>query len=256
MDRKEILARTGEKNLKKAPELRLDSLRMNGAKGEFILTELTKDKDANGQYPKVSMPGGDLQIVMLKHRRVLSQFVKNGTPLRTNEHTHKDDYVMLFGPNKKGIASDFRQQYQGLRTRQIIYCYIPSLKRIVRLEVKGASLGSQVESKEVMKYYDYLGSFGKGESSAEYFTVISLVEEEGDLGKYFVMKFSRGERLDDEQFGKVAEMIREIADHCDAVDEYYAKKNARDIVDEEMPPKEGVIEVSGDEDINPDDIPF
>lgn len=262
---------TGESNYKKAPILSLNQIALNGKDGNFIKKLMLDEKDAEGKYQKQDI-GQELEVVFLKHRRRLFKFNAQTRSLETNEHSHKDDRVMLYGPNEKGIASELREKYPELRTQQIIYALIPKTGETVRILIKGASLGSDATADGVMKYYDYLGSFGD-EHSYQYKTILKPIQENGKLGPYWCISFVRGEKLTEAQLEKVAEKIKEVHTEITKMDEYYKNKNASEIVKETVSaggtpqgvtidnindkaqPDLDTIEYP-DEEINLEDIPF
>jgi hypothetical protein len=74
--------------------------------------------------------------------------------------------VSLFNTQTKtsetGIAADLRQKYDGLRTVEIIYALlcIPGLvSELVRVPVKGSSLGSEAKADTTTDLYSYICSF-------------------------------------------------------------------------------------------------
>lgn len=253
LDVNKIAELTGESAYKKAPEYKLNEIRLNGNEGKFYLKRVLEGKGEDGKYKKTLIDASDLQVVFLKHRRVLSQFRKNEPTLQTNEHNHKDDYVMLFGANEKGKASELRQKYQGLRTQQIVYAFVPSLNQIAKIVIKGSSLGSDAKEKDVMGYYEYLGSFSKDEHSWQYYTSLKPIKESGQMGSYYAIQFSRGSKLHDERLDKVASMIEEVHGHIVEMDNYYNQKTAQQITNEVQ-----VVDTIDypEEEINSEDIPF
>lgn len=255
-DAQKLAEMTGEKGYKKAPEYRLNELRLNGNEGKFYIKMMTEEKGTDGKYRKVPIDASEVQVIFLKHRRVLAQYKKNEPSLQTNEHNHKDDYVMLFGVNEKGRASDLREKYPALRTQQIVYAFVPSLNEIVKVVIKGASLGSDSKDKNVLGYYEYLGKFGKDEHSWQYFTVLKPVQESSSMASYYAIEFVRGEKLEEERIEKVAGMIEEVHGHIVEMDSYYKQKTAQQIVVDnvDVPPADE-LEYPTD-DINPEDIPF
>jgi hypothetical protein len=285
MDYNNITNMTGVQN--RRPEYKLNEVTFNGQTGVFVKRCLLEDKiksdDGKEIYKTVDL-GKELEVVFLKHRRKLAQFIKNKPSLNTNEHNHKDDMVMLFGVDTKpikGIASDLRETYPGLKTNQIVYCFVPSLKEIVRLTIKGSSLGSENKPEGVLSYYSYLNSFGDSEHNWQYKTLLKPSAETSSLGAYYAIQFVRGEKLADEQIEKVAKMIEEVHNKVVAIDAYYQQrlpsKEDTQVVNE----KERVIQYGEDvkkwekdhegqgnkqnivdgveypeEEINPEDIPF
>jgi len=276
---------TGVQN--KRPEYRLNEISFNGQTGKFIkrcvLEEKIKDEKGKEIY-KTEELGSELEVIMLKHRRKLSQFKKGEAGLNTIEHNHKDDITILFGIDKagiKGIASELREKYPGLKTNQIIYCFIPSLKEIVRLVVKGSSLGSESKPEGVLSYYDYLNTFKDDQHSWQYKTLLKQSAESSSLGAYYAIQFIKGDKLTDEQIEKTAKMIEEVHNKILTIDQYYASKMPNRSESQVTTEKERVIQYGEDakkwekdhegqgnnqnqvegvdypeEEINPEDIPF
>lgn len=247
---------TGESNYKKAPIIKLNQVQLNGKTGKFVKKLMLDAKGDDGKYVKQEIET-PLTVVFLKHRRRLFQYSKTERSLETNEHTHKDERVMLYGPNEKGIASELREKYPGLRTQQIVYAMLAG-GEVVRVLIKGSSLGSEATAKGVMKYYDYLSSFGKDEHSYQYKTILKPVEEAGDLGSYWSISFERGEKLPDDAMERVGAKIKEVHAAVTEMDEYYKQKNADEIIKENLiaPTVEDIDIPTADEEINLDDIPF
>lgn len=256
---------SGETNYKKAPILKLNQIALNGKTGHFTKKLMLDEKGEDGKFQKQDM-SGDLEVVFLKHRRRLYKYSATERSMETNEHTHKDEVVMLYGVNEKGPASELREKYPMLRTQQIVYCLVPKTGEVVRLLIKGASLGSEKTADGVKKYYDYLGSFGD-EHSYQYKTILHPVEEQGQLGSYWCLSFVKGEKLTNEQLEKVGVKIKEVHEQISKVDEYYKNKNSAEIIKAGnslgAAPETSIQNVETiedddypDEDINLEDIPF
>jgi hypothetical protein len=270
---------------KKVEGMKLNKIALNGRDGKFVktllLNEKVKDEEGKEVFDKKDL-GKELEIVMLKHRRFLSEFDPKGNSKQTNEHNTKNDYVTLFIGREKeqGIASELREKYPKLRTVQVVYAFIPSLNETVRLEIKGASLQSESTAKGVLKYYDYLGSFDNDEHSWQFKTKLSLVKEQGNAGPYYAISFVKGDKLTDEQMDKVASLIKEIHTVTKAQDDYSLSRIDKGIIktpeerEEERVAKFKAnvkehnakvdkgeiatvqIQDYPEEEINPEDIPF
>lgn len=255
---------------KTSPRLELNEIQFNGQKGTYILIDkikgLVQGTDGKKKYEKHDL-GGEIQVIFLRVRRKLRQFRKGENPLTTNEHNSKYDMLTLFGADGiiKGSNDDLRERFAGLKTNQIVYSLLlreghdPEL---VRLVVKGASLGSEAKAKDVHDFYSYIGSFkGKGRDDHfyEYVTELSSVAEESSMGSYFAINYAEGRKLEaDEMTSLVTPKMREVFDHITASDAYYQTKNVEDLNKERQAhPAEDldVIEYP-DEDVNPEDIPF
>lgn len=273
MDKENIAAMTGADMYSR--KFSVSEISLNGDKGIFYYRDKETKKGDDGKFAKEEI-GKELSVVFLKIRRVLSVYKKTGG-LRTNEHNHKGDFVVLYGANDKGTAAEIRERHQELRTQQMVYAFYPPKKEVVRIVIKGASLGSENDSKDVVKFYDYLKTFGGDDHMHEYFTKLLTVGEDGPKGVYYAASFSRGVKLTEEQQSKVNAQIKEIHLAIQEMDENFKKRTiggsgeiitaGADEDDEEMPtiqsegPLEKHFQQDGsveypEEEINPEDIPF
>ena len=218
----DISMKTGE-GLYRRASFSLDRITFNGNEGYFLEQEKDAQRsEATGKFPKkqITKAGEPLEVVFLKIRRTLSSYSKK-EKMGTNEHNHKGDFVTLYHPagNEMGYASDLREKYPQLRTQQVVYCYLPKENRTVRLNIKGASLGSDFKHpKGVHKFYDYFQCFKANEHSHEYITLLKPVAEEGPQGTYYAISFERGAKLDEEQLSTVRKLIEEVHDKITEVD--------------------------------------
>lgn len=251
---------------------KVSEITFNGDKGTFYYRQKDAEKDAEGKYPKEDL-GKGLDVVFMKIRRKLSVYKKSGG-MSTNEHNTKADFVVLYGGKDKGTANEIRERHQELRTQQLVYSFFPTKKEVVRVVIKGASLGSETKKKEVLKFYDYLQTFKGDDHVHEFFTKLIPVEEEGPKGTYFAMSFVRGEKLTEVQQEKVNERIEELHNAIEASDAAFKQKMSvggtssdptdiqMDADEEEEPPAPppGTLSdadfVYPEEDIDPKDIPF
>lgn len=247
----DIASMTGAEQHKKAPEgYQCNQIVFNGKDGKFYYQDLLNKKD--GEKPDKKEIGVEVPLVFLKIRRKMSYFSSaNDKFVQTNEHNFKDDTVFLFGPNVRGKASDLREKYPLLRVQQVVYCLYG--EEVVKLIVKGASLGSQAENQGT-KFYEYLQSFGKDEHVHEHITNVFANTEKGKLGEYGVMNFQRGDKLNEEQQKVANEYIVKLHEIITAQDTYYKAQDEQEIIKEESNMPETAE--YPDEEINSDDIPF
>ena len=255
---------TGEGNFRR--DNKYSEVTFNGAKGEFFFRDKDAEKDeATGKYPKENL-GQSLEVVVLKIRRMLQEkYRPNAQLYRTTEHNVKGDRVLLYkGKDRAGVVTADKELAMTNRmyTHQVVYCYSPVKREVVRLIVKGASLGSEKTSKGVLKFYDYIQSFKEGEHLRDFMTKLVPVPEEGPNGSYYAIDFQRGEALDDAKKEKVIGLIKEVHESIQRAD---AKLNlagqaASTPPDEEIVVPEDEAEEDGfkypSEEINPEDIPF
>lgn len=229
---------SGEEFYRKPPRLDLPELILNGNEGSFKLVTKVKDKWVKDDI------GKEVTGVMLRIRRRLGSFKDK---IMTSEHNHPNDIVTLFGAgNEKGIAKELREKYQGLKTQQVVYFLLD--EKVVKLIVRGASLGSENKPKDSVSFYEYLQSFSKDEHIWEYETKLVPKIEQGKLGKYYAISFERGKKLDD--LAIVGEEMKEISDILKAQDEYYKLREVKEKEEiiEELP------ETEIEEGIRPEDI--
>lgn len=228
---------SGEKTTGSSPKLLLNEIRINGTSGKFLYKNILagKKEDASGKEKYEETQIGDyVDLIFLKVRRKLSQFKKGGDSLNTNEHGHKSDFVTMFGLKdvqgkyqiKKGIASDLREEYQGLKTIQIVYALYAG--ELVRLIVKGSSLGSEAKPEDVLDFYSYISSFKKGERDDHFYecyTKLVSTSEEGEQGTYYSMTFSEAEKVTDDVMQLVTEKMTIAFNYAEEIKEYTGSKD-------------------------------
>lgn len=235
-------------------------------KGGYFRKRILIGKPQDEKPEEINL-GSTIKVVFLKIRRKLVERGDKGAIVRsTSEHTSKNDVVTLFdsktGKRVVGVAADLREQYEGLRTVQIIYallCAGPNEPELVRLIIKGASLGSEAKAENVMDFYRYLGSFRGDEHVWQYQTILSSVREEG-AKSYYVIDFKRGDRLDDASQEFAIAKLKDVHAKCTEIDAARAAKIAKADVQVETAAEEGSaeggeVEYPADE-IDPDSIPF
>jgi len=262
----EDLSKYANESLYKRPQrLPLNEVNLHGGKGIFTKTLFTEEKGEDNRYKTVDL-GEEVKVVWLKIRRKLVQWDKElGLIRSTNEHNAPTDVVTMFGQGgpKVGIASEIREEFDDLRTVQVVYALLvgEGKSELVRLNVKGSSLGSNNKAEDTTSFYDYLKKFTKDEHFYEYVTDISTVKEKSNLGEYHAMNFSRGAKLTDQQMEKVATEMKKVHQAAVEEDEYYSKGASTTVTAKPtqltgtQPGGERVIEYP-EEEISPEDIPF
>lgn len=255
----DVASMTGADAYKKAPEgYRANEVRLNGETGEFQYVDLLGKKQ--GQKAEVRDLGQSIRVAFLKVRRKLGYYDgKTRRMIQTAEHNHKDDQTFLFGPNVKGKASELREQFEKLRTIQVVYALLSNgtdTPEVVKLIVKGASLGSENKAESTTDFYAYLQSFEEGEHAHEFVTNLKAVQESG-AKDYWCIDFKRGAKLPEDKMALSSEKIREIHEATTAQDRYYNVKSETEVreetndiqIDDNYPD-------AATEGINPEDIPF
>lgn len=253
----------------KSPTLKLNEIGINGQTGKFIFRNVLgglkpHPEDNQKQIYETRELGTEIDVVFLKVRRKLTQFRRGEKNLQTNEHSHKKDWVTLYGLDTgvlQGTAEDLRAQYDKLRTVQIVYALYEG--ELVRVFVKGSSLGSENKADGTMDFYSYISSFKRDERDDhmyDFVTTLKAVKETGDLGPYYCMTYVEKGKVDDET-AKLAEEKMVVAyNYSKEVDEYFDKDKKREVTPTSQLPTIDMDEEESDdypeEDINPDDIPF
>lgn len=260
---------SGETN--SSPRLALNEIQFNGKDGKYVYINklggrIRDEKDGKEKYEKIDL-GSSVSVVFLRIRRKLRQFVKNGNPLTTNEHNSKHDMLTLFGSDKiiKGTNDELREKFAGLKTNQIVYCLLfkdEGEPELVRMVVKGASLGSNAKEKGEHDFYSYISSFkmnGREDHFYNYFTQLGVLSESGDLGNYYAIQYKEGEEVSpDLMDSDVVPSMQKVYDYITASDEYYKTKNVQQLQKEQDAVEKDDLDTVEypDEEINADDIPF
>jgi hypothetical protein len=277
-EQQDLAAMSGESVYRAPRALELNEVSLNGddRDGGYFRKKILigKPKDEKPEEIHLTKPADDkhppdaLTVVFLKIRRRLIERGKKGEILRsTSEHNHKGDVVSLFEANSKeritGIASDLREKYEGLRTVQIVYallCVGPNEPELVKLIVKGASLGSEAKAESTTDFYSYISSFNGDEHFYQYKTKLTPVLEEGQRS-YYAINFERGERLSEKSYAFAVEKMKEVHAKCVEIDAARAQRvvKAATVDDVVLEPEEESEPATVDypkDDINPDDISF
>lgn len=251
---------SGEKEV--APQLELNEIVINGNEGNYYYVHKKKglidiEEGVKG-YEKDNL-GPAIEVTFLRIRRKLRQYIKGQKPLSTQEHTSSADMLTLFGGEKvvRGTNDELRKQYQGLRTVQVVYCLYNG--ELVRLTVKGASLGSEVKAKEVHDFYSYVSSFkknGADDHFYEHITILSNVKERSPMGSYFAMNYERGRKLETDEMELVEQNMGTVYDYVQSLDLFYKTKEVTKIAQTAKETEEIPTIEYPDDDIDPNGIPF
>lgn len=242
-------------------------------KGGYLRKRLLVGKQRDQRPEEVNL-GDSVSVIFLKIRRKLVQRGDRGKVLfSTNEHNAATDVVDLYGESgylRSGSAKALREAYPGLRTVQIVYALLvkgAEEPELVRITIKGASLGSENKDDGTTDFYKYLSSFGREEHVWEFATNIYVVLEKGQKS-YFCMHFERGQKLDDTFLALALEKMKEVHFKCAEIDK--ARADKRNAAERVVYPEDNADQPAHDpaldedarpaqthpNDINPDDIPF
>jgi hypothetical protein len=235
---------SGESDYRQPRTLELNEVSLNGdadvtetspgkfdRKGGFFRKRLLVGRTNRDLKPEEQNLGASVRLVFLKIRRKLVECADKGEIIRsTTEHNTKADAVTLYdsrtNQSVRGVAADLRKLHEGLRTVQIVYALLltnTSEPELVRLTVKGASLGSEAKLPDVMDFYTYIASFPRNEHMWQYGTILEPVLEQGRKS-YYAINFTHGEKLDPETLVLAEEKLREVALNCREVDDARARK--------------------------------
>lgn len=276
MGNKSMAHMSGEENFNQSPKLPLNVIRFNGKKGRFSLIKLLepKQKTDKGDRHVEEDLGERVSVVFLKVRRKLvekrTKKPEAGDPkiMSTNEHNSKEESVLLY--KDKGVdfgnTDVLKPKYPALRTQQVVYAIWNG--QVVRVNFKGAALGSNAKGKDVHDFYSYISSFEKNPEARDkikdhfydFATNLLSIEEVGELGEYYTVTFGRGESLNEEDMNAVKIAMQDVFQYTQSLDAFYKSKiellksGAKIEVAQEI--KVGVDTGYPDEDIDPEDIPF
>jgi hypothetical protein len=280
---KDYASMSGESTYRAPRPLELNEVSLNGdaeiveeangtytKKGGYFRKRLLVSRANRDQKPEEINLGNTVDVVFLKIRRRLIERGQNGEILRsTNEHDNRGSVVNLYDPFTKQTirnnAQALREQYSNLRTVQVVYALLcgPNEPELVRVNIKGSSLGSDNKDPNVKTFYDYMGSFEKGEHMFDFVTKLTPVLEKG-AKSYYTVNFERGEKLDEKQLAYALQRLEEVYEKCVELDAAAAAKAevAKDVSEVVVDPDAALDNALGGgieypkEDINPDDIPF
>lgn len=220
---------TGQENYQGTPRLVLNEILLNGDgdieevdgkivhKGGYFRKRMWVGKKEDAKPEDVRL-GDRVKVIFLKVRRKLVQRSNDGQIVRsTNEHNTVHDIVDVFESNQSvftGSARAAREKLDGLRTVQVVYALLldgTKEPELVRVTIKGASLGSDARPKELPDFYQYLGSFGNT-PLCSFITELGCVLEQGKK-KYFTMTFAQGDRVADDRMPVVIEQLQAVQEH-------------------------------------------
>lgn len=194
-------------------------LKFNGNTGKFSLLI----PDESGKWVAEDIKKDELELVVLKVRRVLSSYEKmpDGSGIRdfSNEHSSWKDKLTVFQMKKGdtkprmiggGTTEEVRDQFPNLRLRQNLYCLYDG--QVVKLTARGKSLSS---------LFDYYQKFQATEHIFQFITHISSHTEtnEGRL-TYYVLDWEKRKESD---ISVVAKNIKEVKEALELQDKQYAE---------------------------------
>lgn len=229
---------SGEKDVKAAPRYTLPSVKLNGNEGKFYRTVIEDGELKTGDDNKAYLEdmGKTLSGVILRVRKsyfedgVDSQLFSNEVGNKKNERVTifqktenmKGGYSVV--PVFTGTPAEAKGRFPELSMIQIIYFLLKDTGEIVRLKVKGMSLG---------QLFRYWKEFDQTEHLFEYYTVLGQKADKNKFGSFFVNTFKKGERVKDLE--PVQSAMQEVSDKITEIDQYF--KESQDLYED------GVIKV-------------
>lgn len=265
----EALAKmSGADNFGRPESMVLNEVSLNGDSGRFRKRIYVGHDRRSNERPEEEDLGDSVRIIFLKVRRKLVERSRKGEIVRqTSEHNTVNSTVSVWPEKVYGKAADIRARFEGLRTVQVVYGLLLNAANtkepeLVKLIVKGASLGSEAKEKDVPSFYQYLSSYKAPEHFFQFQTILKPVEEHG-AKTYYCMTFERGAAISEQGMELVAKELTSVHEKLEEQDSYVAKK--ADVAKEptaapgdgvDAPAPAGGDVQYPDEEINPDDIPF
>lgn len=223
INKNELAELSGEMSFRRPARYIVPLISLNGNEGKFYKNILT-----DGQSEKISLEESEIKGVILKIRRVLTQFGKNER-YYTNEHDSWKDRLILFhakdgNVNKvdEGMTEAIRNAHQELRYTSHIYFLLD--KEVVKLVVRGSSVGNFIE---------FTNSEFKADEHLFDFEIKIKPQQQSNeaLGTtYYAMQFEKGDKIED--LTEVAGKIKEVSDAITKQNDYY--KKSKDNNEEEI----------------------
>lgn len=243
-DLDEMAEMSDEKNTKTAPRFSLASLKINGKEGGYYKTvllengDLKLDDDGKSLLEEIKNPSG----IILRPRKSF-QFIGADRQLFTNEGGNTPNSLFSVFEKKetkkgfsvqmifKGTPAQLKEKFPQMKMVQIIYFLLDKPNELVKLKVKGMSLG---------KLFDYWKEFGSNEHLFQFRTILGEEKQKNQFGKFVVSTFKKGEAIKD--LAPIKENLELIKTKIEQIEEYYAERDAE------------MANYQADRPINPEDL--
>lgn len=267
-----------ENEVKQAPKFTLPSVKLNGKEGIFYRTVIEDDKLKVGEDGRAILEnlGKDVSGVVLKVRKTYFQDSPE-YQLYTNEvGNSKNAQVNVFEKREnakggfnttfvfQGNPGQVKQRFPELSMIQIIYFLLEDTNEIVRLKVKGMSLG---------QLFDYWKEFDPEEHLFEFVSLLGSKKDKNKYGTFFVNTFKKGKRVSDLKTVQIA--MEEVHTNLKAIEEFYKGReveaereipimeekeekviDSEEALEESLKKDKTLKEKDAEDDINPKDIPL
>ena len=262
-----------EDDIKQAPKYTLPSVKLNGKEGIFYRTVIEKGqlKLADDGRALLEDLGDEISGTVLKVRKTYFQDDPD-SQLYTNEvSSSKNAQVSVFCKTEnakggfnttfvfQGNSGEVKQRFPEISMIQVIYFLLEDTNEIVRLKVKGMSLG---------QLFNYWKEFDPDEHLFEFITLLGSKKDKNKYGTFFVNTFKKGKRIPHLEVVETA--MKEVHTNLMAIEEFYRGRQeeplgeipiVEEVIDSEEALKESkqkiLTEKEDDEDeIDPKKIPF
>ena len=214
-----------EKNTKATPRFSLASLKINGKEGGYFKTvikdgELQVGEDGKALLEAVANPSG----IILRPRKCY-QYIGADYQLYSNEggNTPKSQFTIFEKrETKKGFSNsivfqgtpgEIKVKFPEIKMIQILYFLLDEPHELVRLKVKGMSLG---------KLFDYWKEFNATEHLFQFKTIRGEEKGKNQFGKFIMSTFKKGEKVKD--LSEVKENIELIAKKIEEIETHFAER--------------------------------
>jgi hypothetical protein len=255
---------SGEKDTKSAPKYTLPSVKMNGKTGSFYRTVIEDGELKKGEDGKAVLDdmGKEVKGVILKVRKTYFADEAEGQMYSNEIGSGKNEKVSIFHKSENtkggyttacvftGLASQVKERFPELSMIQIIYFLLSDTNEIVRLKVKGMSLG---------QLFSYWKEFEADDHTFEYETILGAKADKNKFGSFFVNTFKKGNKVENLKDVEIA--MKEVYENVNKIEEFYKESlsekiiNGEDIDVEYSPkPKDEEYATKSDDDIDTDSL--
>jgi hypothetical protein len=262
---------SGEKEYGEATGSSVDQLKLKS--GRFVQTYISEGKGEDGRYTEATLED-PLKIIILKIRRQMTKFKEKAiatekpeVEYKSAEYDSKDVPVKVYSSHGDKMLTEAtaKKMIPDLKVIIIIYALIVKDGSMVKFTVSGSSLyasDDECEERGILRFYNYLQTFKKGEHTFAIRTTLSVTTESfddnktGETREYFAVSFAKSDPLTEKQLDAVGEQMMELAESVEKYDAMIEKKGVNI-----GPAKMSATSVEPmknypNEEVNLDDIPF
>jgi hypothetical protein len=241
---------SGANNSSARIKYEVPNIKFNGMSGSMQSFAIGADKTAG-----VDIPGNQMSVVLLRARRTVSAFKKEGTKpivMFSNEHNTWRDEITIWKKDDAGskvlatgLFRDLRETYKELDLRFNLY-----------ILYQGAVNKIQIRGKSRRNFAEYAKKLNEaGKNIFEVNTKITAQKEKNQVSgmEFYALSF---ESTGDSSIEMVAPCLQEVGEKMNSIDEQFKttqKSKPREEVQGELP----IIKYDEpSDDLNVDDIPY